>query len=45
MDLDMFVETLLQMPVEEIELKQKDIVGKFPNTYTFTKNIGEKLLK
>lgn len=41
----MFVESLLNMPVEEIELKEKDIIGKFPNTYTFTKNIGEKLLK
>lgn len=45
LDLDMFVDSLLQMPIEEIELKQKDIIGKFPNTYTFTKNIGEKLLK
>ena len=45
LDLDMFVESLLQMPVEEIELKEKDIIGKFPNTYTYTKNIGEKLLK
>ena len=33
------------MSPEEIELKEKDIIGKFPNTYTFTKNIGEKLLK
>lgn len=41
----MFVESLMQMPAEELELKQKDIIGKFPNTYTFTKNIGEKLLK
>lgn len=41
----MFVESLLQMPEAEIELKQKEIIGKFPNTYTFTKNIGEKLLK
>jgi hypothetical protein len=41
----MFVDSLINMPVEEIELKQKDIIGNFPNTYTFTKNIGEKLLK
>jgi len=45
MDLDMFVESILQMPKEEIELKQDDLLGNFPNTYTFTKNIGEKLLK
>jgi hypothetical protein len=41
----MFVDSLINMPVEEVELKQKEIVGTFPNTYTFTKNIGEKLLK
>jgi 1-acyl-sn-glycerol-3-phosphate acyltransferase len=41
----MFVESVLQMPAEEIELKQNDLIGNFPNTYTFTKNIGEKLLK
>jgi hypothetical protein len=36
---------LLQTPPEELELKEKDIIGRFPNTYTYTKNIGEKLLK
>lgn len=41
----MFVDSLVNMPEEEVLLKQKEIVGKFPNTYTFTKNIGEKLLK
>lgn len=41
----MFVNSLLNMPEEEVKLKQKDIMGRFPNTYTFTKNIGEKLLK
>ena len=33
------------MAEEEVKLKQKDIIGRFPNTYTYTKNIGEKLLK
>lgn len=41
----MFVDSLINMSEEEVLLKEKDIVGKFPNTYTFTKNIGEKLLK
>lgn len=40
----MFVDSVLNMPVEELELKEKDILGNFPNSYTFTKNIGEKLL-
>ena len=44
-DLDMFVDSVLQMPIPEIEQKQTELVGKFPNTYTFTKNIGEKLLR
>lgn len=41
----MFVESVLQMNPKELELKEKDLIGRFPNTYTFTKNIGEKLLK
>jgi alcohol-forming fatty acyl-CoA reductase len=45
LDLDMFVESVLQMPEAEIEQKQKEILGKFPNTYNYSKNIAEKLLK
>ena len=33
------------MPVKDIEDQQAKIIGKFPNTYTFSKNLGEKLLK
>ena len=29
---------------EEVERKAPDIIGKHPNTYTFTKNLAEAML-
>jgi hypothetical protein len=34
----------LKTPVSILEKNVKDIIGDFPNTYTFTKCIAEKLL-
>lgn len=38
------MQQLLKTPVSILEKKTKDILGDFPNTYTFTKCIAEKLL-
>jgi glycerone phosphate O-acyltransferase/fatty acyl-CoA reductase len=38
------VNQLLQIPVEEIEARTPQILGKYPNTYTFTKNLTEHMI-
>ena len=35
---------LLQIPVELIEKETPSIIGKYPNTYTFTKSLTEQML-
>lgn len=35
---------LLSLPIEDIERKLPSILGKYPNTYTFTKNLTEQIL-
>lgn len=35
---------LLKVPVEEIEKRTPELIGNFPNTYTFTKNLTEQIL-
>lgn len=39
------LDELLRIPVEEIEGKTPNIIGNYPNTYTFTKNLTEQILK
>ncbi|CAK65858.1 unnamed protein product (macronuclear) [Paramecium tetraurelia] len=43
-NLEQLVTQLLKTPVSILEKNVKDIIGDFPNTYTFTKCIAEKLL-
>ena len=43
-DIDQFINTVLSMSVAEVEEKQLKMIGDFPNTYTFTKNLGERML-
>jgi hypothetical protein len=43
--LDGLLNSLLQMDMSQIEDCQKDILGKFPNSYSFSKQLGERLLK
>jgi len=32
------------MGPEKVQEKEKEIIGKWPNTYTFTKSLTEKVL-
>jgi hypothetical protein len=41
----MFVDSVVNMPVEEVLKKEQEIIGDHPNTYMFTKNIAEQLMK
>ena len=40
-DPDDLIKRVMNMTVEDIEKQQTKIIGKFPNTYTFTKSMGE----
>jgi len=44
-DLDLYLQSILNMPDAEIEEKEKAIVGDFPNTYTLSKHVGERMIK
>lgn len=44
-DIENKVQKWMAMNPAEIASKQAEILGKFPNTYTFTKNMAEKVLK
>jgi hypothetical protein len=34
----------MKMSKEEVTKKENELLGKFPNTYTYTKNLAEKML-
>ncbi len=38
------VQRLLAMPVSELTRRTKEILGRYPNTYTYTKALGERIL-
>lgn len=40
-DVEAFVKQVLSMSEKELLEKQAGLIGTFPNTYTFTKNLGE----
>ena len=44
MDVDETVRRLMAMNPQEVEQQEKKLIGDFPNTYTFTKNLAEKSL-
>ena len=43
-DPDLIIEDIRRVSVDEIEKRTPGFLGKFPNTYTFTKNLAEQLL-
>jgi fatty acyl-CoA reductase len=43
-DVDSIVKNLMAMNPQEVTLNEKKLIGNFPNTYTFTKNLAEKSL-
>jgi len=43
-DIEAFIKQVLAMSIKDIETNQTRLIGDFPNTYTFTKHIGEKLI-
>lgn len=43
-DVEQFIHQVLNMSVKDIEANQQKLIGDFPNTYTFTKHLGEKLI-
>ncbi len=44
-DAEMFIDTVLSTPEDEILANTPGWIKNFPNTYTFTKNLGERLLR
>ena len=44
-DSDDVINSIIKMGPEEVTLKQKEIIGDFPNTYTFTKSMAERSLR
>lgn len=44
MDVELKVKTLMALNPQEIVDNLAKLLGKFPNTYTFTKNLAEKAL-
>ena len=44
-DVKALINKMLSMPVDEIRKQSKNFVGKYPNTYTYTKNLGEKMIR
>lgn len=44
-DVDEIVRNIMKMSIEEVQEKQSELLGSFPNTYTFAKNLSEKNIK
>ena len=44
MDVEETVTKLMAMNPQEVEQREKELIGNFPNTYTYTKNLAEKSL-
>ena len=44
-DVEQHINYLKSLSPEELEKQNAAILGEFPNTYTFTKSMGERLLK
>lgn len=43
-DVEKRIDSFRQLSVQEIEKQTPDIIGEFPNTYTYTKSMGERML-
>lgn len=44
-DVEDHINALKSLSIEEIEKQTPSILGEFPNTYTFTKSMGERMLR
>ena len=44
-DPEKLINELLKIPISEIERQTSKIIGNYPNTYTFTKSMSERILK
>lgn len=44
-DVEQIVSKIMAMSVQYVKDNEKKIIGNFPNTYTFTKNLAEKYIK
>ena len=44
-DPEKMIQDLLKIPVTELERQTSKIIGKYPNTYTFTKSMSERIMK
>ena len=42
--MEKMVDEIMSMSDDVIKVKEKTIIGDFPNTYTFTKNLAEKYI-
>jgi fatty acyl-CoA reductase len=44
-DVEQIVKKIMEMDLQYVKDNEKKLIGNFPNTYTFTKNLAEKYLK
>jgi hypothetical protein len=44
MDVGVMVKNIMAMSVQEIKAAESKLIGDYPNTYTFTKMMAEKML-
>lgn len=44
-DPEKLIEEILKLNPQQVIEKEKEIIGKYPNTYTFTKSLTERVLK
>jgi len=42
---DVVLKEILNVPVEQLEARTPSLIGDFPNTYTFSKALGERILE
>lgn len=43
-DPELLLKNLLSMPLDELIKKTQSIIGQYPNTYTFTKSLTERII-
>jgi len=42
---DIVLKDILNIPIDQLEAKTPSLIGDFPNTYTFSKALGERILE
>ena len=42
MEVEQIVSNIMKMDIQYVKENEKKIIGEFPNTYTYTKNLAEK---